>query len=162
MSLIEWMTTTPLILAPVGAGPAFTHETRRVEIGSASVSVFRAFGYAQTFNVYGFPSVCVPAGRAEDGMPIGVQIVGRPFAENAVLSAARSSRKLSALASSPRSLIHSARTIGYIHIKVEIRFTFISATRPSGLLSEPPVTRESRFAFPKVPTPLRAKARIFP
>lgn len=87
--LIEWMTTTPLIVAPVGAVPAFTHETRRVEIGDVSVGVFRAFGYAQTFNVYGFPSVCVPAGRDGDGMPIGVQIVGRPFAENAVLSAAR-------------------------------------------------------------------------
>ncbi|MDQ3684753.1 MAG: amidase, partial [Acidobacteriota bacterium] len=88
-SLIKWMSTTPLIVAPIGSIPAFKHGTQKLEIGGTSVGTFRAFGYSQTFNVYGFPSVCVPAGRAEDGMPIGVQIVGRPFAENAVLSAAR-------------------------------------------------------------------------
>ena len=88
-SLIEWMSTTPLIIAPIGAVPALKHGTQKLEIAGVSVGTFRAFGYSQTFNVYGFPSVCVPAGRAEDGMPIGVQIVGRPFAENAVLSAAR-------------------------------------------------------------------------
>jgi Asp-tRNA(Asn)/Glu-tRNA(Gln) amidotransferase A subunit family amidase len=88
-SLVEWMTTTPLIVAPIGAVPAFKHGTQKLEIEGVSVGTFRVFGYSQTFNVYGFPSVCVPAGRAEDGMPIGVQIVGRPFAENAVLSAAR-------------------------------------------------------------------------
>ncbi|HVF28120.1 MAG TPA: amidase, partial [Pyrinomonadaceae bacterium] len=88
-SLIEWMSATPLIVAPIGAVPAFKHATQKLEIGGTSVGTFRAFGYSQTFNVYGFPSVCVPAGRDEDGMPIGVQIVGRPFAENAVLNAAR-------------------------------------------------------------------------
>jgi len=52
------------------------------------MSVFRAFGYAQTYNVYGLPSVCVPAARTKMGLPIGVQIIGRPFEEEAVLAAA--------------------------------------------------------------------------
>lgn len=87
--LVQWMRETPLIIAPVGATPAFEHNARRLEIGGQSVSVFRAFGYSQTFNVYGLPSVCVPAGRSREGWPIGVQIVGRPFAEESVLAAAR-------------------------------------------------------------------------
>jgi Asp-tRNA(Asn)/Glu-tRNA(Gln) amidotransferase A subunit family amidase len=86
--LLRWMKTTPLILAPVGATVAFAHGAERVQIGGKSISVFRAFSYSQTFNVLGLPSVAVPAGRTASGLPIGVQIVGPPFAERAVLSAA--------------------------------------------------------------------------
>ena len=86
--LLRWMKTTPLILAPVGATPAFEHGAHRVEVSGESISVWRAFSYSQTFNVFGFPSVVVPAGRSAKGLPIGVQIVGRPFAERTVLAAA--------------------------------------------------------------------------
>ena len=86
--LLQWMETTPLILAPVGATPAFEHGARRVEVSGQSISVFHAFSYSQTFNVFGLPSVVVPAGRSPDGLPIGVQIVGRPFEEQKVLAAA--------------------------------------------------------------------------
>ena len=86
--LLRWMKTTPLILAPVGATPAFEHGAQRVRVNGESISVFRAFSYAQTFNVFGLPSVVVPAGKSAAGLPIGVQIVGRPFAERTVLAAA--------------------------------------------------------------------------
>ena len=86
--VLRWMKTTPLILAPVGATPAFEHGARRVETAGQSISVFRAFSYSQTFNVLGLPSVTVPAGRSEEGLPIGVQIVGRPFEERTILAAA--------------------------------------------------------------------------
>ena len=87
-SLIRWMNDKTLIVAPVGAAPAIEHGARRLTIGDKSVGWFRAFGYAQTFNVFGLPAVSVPAGRSPEGLPIGVQIIGRPYAENAVLSAA--------------------------------------------------------------------------
>jgi amidase len=74
--LLRWMKITPLILAPVGSTPAFEHGARRVEINGASMSVFRAFSYSQTFNVFGLPCVVVPAGRSLEGLPIGIQIVG--------------------------------------------------------------------------------------
>jgi len=86
--LRRWMKTTPLILAPVGATPAFEHGAQRVEVNGRSLSVFRAFSYSQTFNVFGLPSVVVPAGRSAEGLPIGVQIVGGPGAEQTVLAAA--------------------------------------------------------------------------
>jgi Asp-tRNA(Asn)/Glu-tRNA(Gln) amidotransferase A subunit family amidase len=88
--LLGWMETTPLVVAPVGAVAAFRHgEGRRFEVGGESVGAFRAFGYAQAFNVFDLPAACVPAGRTRDGLPVGVQIVGRPFAERLVLRAAR-------------------------------------------------------------------------
>jgi Asp-tRNA(Asn)/Glu-tRNA(Gln) amidotransferase A subunit family amidase len=86
--LLRWMKTTPLILAPVGSTPAFAHGARRVEVGGESISVWRAFSYSQTFNVFGLPSATVPAGRSAEGLPIGVQIIGRPFEERTVLAAA--------------------------------------------------------------------------
>jgi aspartyl-tRNA(Asn)/glutamyl-tRNA(Gln) amidotransferase subunit A len=82
------MKTTPLVLTPVGAVPAFEHGADRVNINQESISTFRAFSYSQTFNVFGLPAVSVPVSRSSDGLPIGVQIVGRPFEEDTVLAAA--------------------------------------------------------------------------
>jgi Asp-tRNA(Asn)/Glu-tRNA(Gln) amidotransferase A subunit family amidase len=88
VELLKWMESAKLIVAPVGAAPAFPHGARKIEIGSESVSIFRAFSYAQTYNVFGLPAISIPAGRTSEGLPIGVQIIGRPFAEYEVLAAA--------------------------------------------------------------------------
>ncbi len=97
--LLQWMGATPLIIAPVGSVPAFAHGTRKVFIGEGNAraspgaeewtNVFRAFSFSQTFNVYGLPAVVVPVSRSEENLPIGVQIIGRPFEEKLVLAAAR-------------------------------------------------------------------------
>jgi amidase len=86
--LLRWMETTPIIVAPVGATPAYEHDTLKVTVRGSTMGTFRAFGYAQAFNVFDLPVVTVPAGRSNDGLPIGVQIVGRPHAEETVLAAA--------------------------------------------------------------------------
>lgn len=86
--LLQWMKTTPLLLAPVGATVAFEHGAERVKTNGHSISIFRAFSYSQTFNVFGLPSVAVPVGCTAGGLPIGVQIIGRPFEERTVLGAA--------------------------------------------------------------------------
>jgi amidase len=86
--LLRWMETTPIIVAPVGATPAYEHDTLKVTVRGETFGTFRAFSYAQTFNVFDLPVVTVPAGRSSDGLPIGVQIVGRPNAEEMVLAVA--------------------------------------------------------------------------
>jgi amidase len=86
--LTEWMEGIPLLLAPVGAVPAFEHDAHKVTVNGQTFSTFRAFSYAQTFNVLDLPVAVVPAGRSKEGLPIGVQIAGRPFAEDTVLAAA--------------------------------------------------------------------------
>jgi Asp-tRNA(Asn)/Glu-tRNA(Gln) amidotransferase A subunit family amidase len=54
-----------------------------------TIGAFRAFSYAQTFNVFDLPSVSIPVTRSSDGLPIGVQVVGPPAGEHLVLAAAR-------------------------------------------------------------------------
>jgi Asp-tRNA(Asn)/Glu-tRNA(Gln) amidotransferase A subunit family amidase len=87
-SLIDWMAATPLILCPVGATPAFEHDAHKVTVEGRTLNTFRAFSYSQTFNVFDLPAVSIPAGRSPAGLPIGVQIVGRPNEEGTVLAAA--------------------------------------------------------------------------
>jgi amidase len=86
--LLRWMKTTAVIIAPVGSTCAWPHGTPRLTVRGESIGLFRAFSYSQTFNVFGLPSVVVPAGRSAGGLPIGVQIVGRPFEERTVLDVA--------------------------------------------------------------------------
>jgi Asp-tRNA(Asn)/Glu-tRNA(Gln) amidotransferase A subunit family amidase len=86
--LLRWMETTPVIIAPVGATPAYEHDTLKVTVQGKTMGTFRAFSYAQAFNVFDLPVVTVPAGRSSEGLPIGVQVVGLPYAEEMVLAVA--------------------------------------------------------------------------
>jgi amidase len=86
--LIQWMQDTPLIVAPVGATAAYQHDTHKVTVGDSTMSTFRAFSYSQTFNVFDLPVATIPASRTKAGLPIGIQIIGRPFEEEIVLAAA--------------------------------------------------------------------------
>lgn len=86
--LLQWMETTPIIIAPVGATPAYPHDTLKVTVRGSTFGTFRAFSYVQTFSVFDLPVVTVPAGKSNEGLPIGVQIAGTPFAEEMVLAAA--------------------------------------------------------------------------
>ena len=86
--LVSWMDQTPLLLAPVGATPAYAHDTLKVSVGDETLNTFRAFSYSQAFNVFDLPVAVVRAGTSPEGLPIGVQVVGRPLAEAEVLRAA--------------------------------------------------------------------------
>ena len=52
------------------------------------VAYLDAMRYAQWVNLTGNPAAVVPAGRSPEGLPIGVQIVGRPHEEEVILAIA--------------------------------------------------------------------------
>jgi aspartyl-tRNA(Asn)/glutamyl-tRNA(Gln) amidotransferase subunit A len=41
--------------------------------------------FVRGFNVLGFPALSIPCGESSEGLPIGLQIIGRPFEENLLL-----------------------------------------------------------------------------
>jgi Asp-tRNA(Asn)/Glu-tRNA(Gln) amidotransferase A subunit family amidase len=87
--LLRWMEDKPILVAPVGATAAVPHGTLKVQAGDKRIGMFRAFSYAQAFTVFDLPVVVVRVGKTKDGLPIGVQIAGRPNEEEMVLAAAR-------------------------------------------------------------------------
>jgi amidase len=55
----------------------------------ASVRALPAIAYAAVWNVCGNPAASVPAGIAADGLPLAVQLVGRPHDEPTIIALAR-------------------------------------------------------------------------
>jgi Asp-tRNA(Asn)/Glu-tRNA(Gln) amidotransferase A subunit family amidase len=86
--LLVEMREVPILLTPVCAVPAFRHGDREWKIDSAMVSYFDAMRYTQWFNVLASPAAVVPVGFSAEGMPIGVQVAGRPFEDEYVLAVA--------------------------------------------------------------------------
>jgi len=78
----------PLVLCPVSAVPAFQHEERRWVISGQQVEYFDAMRYTQWWNLLAAPAAVVPVGRSPEGLPIGVQLIGRPFEDEVVLKVA--------------------------------------------------------------------------
>ena len=81
------MESWPVLLTPVSSGPAFRHGEGGWS-GSDSVNYLEAMRFPQWFNLLGFPAVVVPVARSAEGLPIGVQVVGRPYEEEIVLEVA--------------------------------------------------------------------------
>lgn len=84
--LLDEMNDVPLLLTPVCATPAFRHGDREWSIDGQTVRYLDAMRYTQWFNLLASPAAVVPVGRSKDGLPIGVQIAGRPFADELVLA----------------------------------------------------------------------------
>lgn len=86
--LLEKMRRFPVLLCPVCAIPAFRHGERAWAIDGQRVNYLDAMRYTQWFNLTGNPAAVVPVGRSPEGLPIGVQVVGRPWEEEVVLAVA--------------------------------------------------------------------------
>jgi len=82
------MENFPILLCPVCAIPAFKHGERSWAVAGRKVEYLKAMSYSQWFNLLGNPAAVVPVGKLPEGLPIGVQIVGRPWEEEAVLAIA--------------------------------------------------------------------------
>lgn len=78
----------PILLCPAAAIPAFRHGERRWQIDGKTVSYLDAWSYTEWFNLLGNPAAVVPVSHTPEGLPIGVQIVGRPWEEEQVLAVA--------------------------------------------------------------------------
>ena len=78
----------PILLCPAAAIPAFRHGERSWMIDGKTVEYLDAWSYTEWFNLLGNPAVVVPVSHSGEGLPIGVQIVGRPWEEEQVLAVA--------------------------------------------------------------------------
>jgi Asp-tRNA(Asn)/Glu-tRNA(Gln) amidotransferase A subunit family amidase len=86
--ILRQMRDHPVLLCPTAAIPAFRHGEREWKVEGKTVKYLDAWSYCEWFNLLGFPAVVVPMGFSEEGLPIGVQIVGRPWEEELILAIA--------------------------------------------------------------------------
>lgn len=85
--VLAQMEQCPVLLSPVCSNPAFHH--RDGGWGPAYASDYlHIMTYSQHYNLLGNPAVVVPFGKSPEGLPIGVQIIGRPYKEDEILAVA--------------------------------------------------------------------------
>jgi Asp-tRNA(Asn)/Glu-tRNA(Gln) amidotransferase A subunit family amidase len=88
IKIFTQMQKYPVLLCPVAAIPAFRHGERSWQVERKTVKYLDAWSYCEWFNLLGTPAAVVPVGKSPEGLPIGVQLVARPWQEELVLSVA--------------------------------------------------------------------------
>jgi amidase len=78
----------PVLLCPVASIPAFRASERAWTIDGKSVEYLDAMRFTQWFNALACPAAVIPVGGSPEGLPIGVQIVARPFDDEIALGIA--------------------------------------------------------------------------
>lgn len=78
------------LVSPTLPATAVPKDQQEIQYGSVSEPV--TLSYVRTtapFNLSGLPALSVPAGFDGDGLPVGVQIAGRPYEEHLVVKVGR-------------------------------------------------------------------------
>jgi Asp-tRNA(Asn)/Glu-tRNA(Gln) amidotransferase A subunit family amidase len=83
--ILRQMQDTPVLLSPVSTNPAFHHGQGNYAPGTGYRDTMR---FSQWLNLTGFPGVSLPVSHSNEGLPIGVQVIGRPFEDELVLAVA--------------------------------------------------------------------------
>jgi amidase len=81
--MLSFLQNYDVIICPVNATPAVPHGATLEE------DRLRAFSYTMSYNLTGWPAAVVRGGTSPEGLPIGVQIVARPWREDVALAVAR-------------------------------------------------------------------------
>jgi amidase len=80
-----------VVVCPVMPTPAFLHDhspdqrTRRIQVDQASLDYGDQLVWAGIATAPGLPATVAPAGRADNGLPVGVQIIGAMYEDRTTL-----------------------------------------------------------------------------
>lgn len=76
-----------LLIGPVCSATAFEHGQQQVDIDGVMMDARHILRAAVPWNITGHPVLAVPFATSTDGMPIGVQIIGRKLQERVICEA---------------------------------------------------------------------------
>ncbi len=86
------------VLTPTTPSPAFALGAK----GSADpVEMYLNDVFTVTVNMAGLPGIAVPAGLSSEGLPLGLQLIGRPFDEETLFAAAHAVEAAAGCGSKP-------------------------------------------------------------
>src|SRR5712692_5512976 len=86
-NILRQMRNVPILLSPVSTTTAFRHGEGTWRPG-AKQCYRDTMRFSQWLNLTGFPGASVPVCVSAQGLPIGVQVIGRPHEEELVLAVA--------------------------------------------------------------------------
>jgi len=84
----RFFTDHDLLIVPTSPTTAFPHNTPVIDIEGHEAHGRDSLRITVPFDLTGSPAISVPFGWSDEGLPIGVQLVGRHFDEATVLHAA--------------------------------------------------------------------------
>jgi amidase len=87
-SFLRQLETRAAVIMPVCGVTAFPHRQRKFAAGESEIGLFQAMMPAVVANVLGLPAVTVPVALSPEGLPIGIQIMGRPYDDELLLELA--------------------------------------------------------------------------
>jgi amidase len=85
---LDQLHDTPIAIAPVAPGGATGHDGALVVDGHRLES-WDLMAYCRAVSLTGLPVVSIPCGSSTEGLPLSVQVIGRPFRDDEVLSVAQ-------------------------------------------------------------------------
>jgi Asp-tRNA(Asn)/Glu-tRNA(Gln) amidotransferase A subunit family amidase len=86
--LLRQMEDYRVLLMPACGVPAFPHRSREWAVEGGKIGLLQAMAPATPFNLLGLPALVIPFGHSPDGLPVAVQLVGRPYEEELLLELA--------------------------------------------------------------------------
>lgn len=87
-SLLRQMRDYPVLLWPAASVVAFRHRQRRWETPGKPIGYFEAMMPLTPANLLGLPALVIPWMLTGEGIPVGVQLIGRPYEEEDLLELA--------------------------------------------------------------------------
>jgi len=86
-SLLRQLREVPILLSAVSTAPAFKHGAGNYRSGDPH-NYRDTMRFSQWLNLAGFPGLSLPMGQSTEGLPINIQLIGRPHEEDLLLAVA--------------------------------------------------------------------------
>lgn len=96
----EYFKQYDILITPTTPIPAFKvekteHGIRFPKIGRKAINITSWMSFTYPFNMTGLPAASIPCGWSEEGLPIGMQIIGKRYDEKTVLQVAKAFEEVS-------------------------------------------------------------------
>jgi aspartyl-tRNA(Asn)/glutamyl-tRNA(Gln) amidotransferase subunit A len=85
------------LLTPTSPAPAFKLGEKTAD----PLAMYLMDVYTTSINLAGLPAVSIPCGQSANGLPLGAQIIGRPFEDDLILDVAASIESTMSTPSTP-------------------------------------------------------------
>jgi len=86
-SLLRQLREVPILLSAISTAPAFKHGAGNYRLNDPH-SYRDTMRFCQWLNLAGFPGLSLPMGQSPEGLPINIQLIGRPYEEELLLAVA--------------------------------------------------------------------------